>query len=151
MSDEFGTVNLRRGERSREIEILRQHYRRHRESLVTLIADAPTEHLATEYRRLMQEIDVALVKLDEIEGRASGPVPSVPPPPPPSRPATQPGMRPLVTPAVPQEEPASMAYDEEDADAARDSRLRLVLIAVAAVIALAAIGWLIWRSSAGRG
>ncbi len=146
MSDEFGTVNLRRGERSREIEILRQHYRRHRESLVTLIADAPTEHLASEYRRLMQEIDVALVKLDEIEGRASGPMPSAPPPP---RAATQPGMRPLVTPAVPEEEPASMAYDE-DADGARDSRSRLVLIVIAAVIALAAIGWLIWRSSAGR-
>jgi hypothetical protein len=148
MSDEFGTVNLRRGERSREIEVLRQHYRRHRETLAQLITDAPTEHLASEYRRLMQEIDVALVKLDEIEGRGSGPMPTAPPPPPP-RSATQPGMRPLVTPAVPQEEPESMAYDD-DPDAAPDSRSRLLLIAVAAIVALAAIGWLIWRSSGDR-
>lgn len=134
MSDDFGTVNVRRGDRAREIEVLRQHYRHHRDSLAGMIADAPTEHLAAEYRRLVQEIDLSIAKLDEIEGRPSEPG---------MRPS-EPGMRPLVTP----EEPASIEYD--DADAAHDSRSRLALIVVAALIVLAAIGWLIWRSSADR-
>ena len=57
MSDDFGTINVSRGERAREIEVLRQHYRQHREALVRMTSDAPTEHLAAEYQRLIVEID----------------------------------------------------------------------------------------------
>ncbi|HUP62974.1 MAG TPA: DUF1573 domain-containing protein [Thermoanaerobaculia bacterium] len=122
MSD-FETMNLKRG--GRELEILRAHYRRHRVKLDELIADAPTEVLAGEYRALIQEIDNALFKLDEIE---SSP-----------RLRTEPGLHPLVTSAPPQ-------FEEADTDA----RSRLVLIAVAAVVALAVIGWFIWRASSDR-
>lgn len=140
MSDDFGTVNVTRGERAREIEVLRAHYRRHREMLEKLIADAPTEHLATEYRALIHDIDSSLVKLDEIEGRGSGTLP-VPPP----RAKTDAGTRPLVT--TPAADDAE-TYDYTQSDS--DSRSRLFLIVGAALVALAAIGWLIWRASSDR-
>jgi len=125
MSDDFGTVSVNRAERAREIEVLRQQYRRHREELAKLIADAPTEHLASEYRGLIAEIDASVAKLGELEGRASG--------------ATEPGMRPLVT--TPQ---------IGDDEIRSGSGLRLALILIAAFVAFALIGWLIWRASSDR-
>ena len=71
MSDEFGTVNVRKGERGKEIEAVRQQYRHHRDALVRMVADAPTEHLAAEYQKLIRDIDTAIAKLDEIEGRST--------------------------------------------------------------------------------
>jgi hypothetical protein len=151
MSEEFGTVSVRRSDRAREIEVLRQHYRRHRETLMQMIGDAPTEILAGEYRRLVHDIEQALIKLDEVEGRptASGATP-VPPPPPRAdhdaslRTKTEPGMRPLVTTAPMDEELGSGSYPAADDS---DSRSRLVLIVGAALVALILIGWLIWRAS----
>src|SRR5436305_7673368 len=70
-SDDFSTVSMRRGDRAREIEVLRQHYREHRDHLMRMISEAPSEHLATEYQRLVRDIDVSLGKLDELEGRGS--------------------------------------------------------------------------------
>src|SRR5688500_20033642 len=93
MSDDFGTINVRKGERTREIEVLRQHYRQHREGLARMTADAPTEHLAAEYQRLIIEIDRALGKLNELEGAGAAP----PPLPANPRLKTEPGMRPLVS------------------------------------------------------
>ena len=146
MSDEdFGTINLRRGERAREIEVLRQHYRQHREALARMQADAPTEHLASEYQRLITEIDRALGKLNELEGGAA----AAPPPPPPR---TEPGLRPLVT------SPIADEVEDDDERSMRteppmteEPRSRVPLILAAAVIALAAIGWLIWKASNDRG
>src|SRR6476659_7767329 len=89
MSNDFGTVSVPRRDRAREIEVLRQQYRKHRESLNALAADAPSEHLATEYARLIKEIDTALGKLAELEGRT--PLDTQPV-------RTEPGSRPLVTP-----------------------------------------------------
>src|SRR5436190_18530250 len=97
-SDDFGTVNVRRGERTREIEVMREHYRRHREALAAMMAEAPTEHLANEYRRLLADIDGSLTKLDELEGVTSVETP---------RAKSEPGMRPLVT--TPVEEAGSRA------------------------------------------
>ena len=131
MSDDFGTVNVNRVERAREIEAIRQHHRRHREEISKLLADAPSEHLAAVYRQLITEIDASISKLDDLEGR--DPVRK-----------SEPGMRPLVTTLPDIEE--GIAYDEGE----RDSRSRLVLIIVAAVIALALIGWLIWKASSDR-
>jgi Protein of unknown function (DUF1573) len=67
MSDDFGTVNVKRGDRGREIELLRQHYRQHREALARMTAEAPTEHLAGEYQKLVRDIDASIHKLDEQE------------------------------------------------------------------------------------
>ena len=136
MSDEFGTISAKRGTPSRDVEAIRAHYRRHRETLMGLVADAPTELIAADYRRVIADIDIALAKLDSMEGvRAAAPSP---PPPPRS---TEPGMRPLVTTRA--EDPSAGDYVTEGSDA----RSRLILIVIAAVIALAAIGWLIWRAS----
>ena len=154
MSDEdFGTINVRRGERAREIEVMRQHYRQHREALARMTADAPTDLLATEYQRLIAEIDRSLVKLSELEGGAGMPPPPPPPVdvPNPARLKTEPGLRPLVT------TPETEQFSERDTPSHElpmgeaEPRSRVPLILAAAVIELALIGWLIWRASSDRG
>ena len=79
MSDDFGTVNISRADRAREIEVMRQQFGRHREALLNLAADAPTEHLAAEYRRLIQELDHSIHKVDELEGKPLVRTPEPPP------------------------------------------------------------------------
>ena len=133
MSDDFGTVNLkgRSAERAREVEVMRQHYRRHHDALAAMTADAPTETLAAEYRRLVGEIDAAMRKLDELEHR---PIAS----PSDTQPMkTAPGSRPLVTP------PAAQPLDEEPSSA----QSRIVLIVIVGLLVLGLIGWLMWRAS----
>jgi hypothetical protein len=159
-SDDFGTINVRRGERAREIEVLRQHYRQHRDALQRMNLDAPTEHLASEYTRLVAEIDRALGKLDELEGITSAP-PTAPPAHEPTRPhgdplaaqrprstepPTEPGLRPLATPP---RDPIADAPTIPPGEVEPASRLPLII--GAALLALALIGWLIWRASRDRG
>lgn len=152
MSDEFHTVSAKRGDRAREIEALRARYRKHREALLSLAGDAPSELIAADYRRVIADIDVALAKLDDAAGvpLAAAASAAPPPPPAPAHPArrgtaeeplrmkTQPGMRPLVTPA---------ALDDDTGAYARsggDSR-RLIIIVAITVLALAAIAAFIWK------
>jgi Protein of unknown function (DUF1573) len=172
VSEEFGTVSVRRSDHGREIELLRQRYRQHRESLMRLVSDAPTEHLATEYHRLVRDIDTALSKIDEIEGRGPAAAPTVPgtatagtvasatvvPPAVPPRGATpvsraqgvplhdqtEPGNRTLIPPPGAPHEGAG-AYE-----APPSAGSRVTLIALAAIVVLALIGWLIWRASSER-
>jgi hypothetical protein len=126
-SNEFGTVNVRRGDRTREIEIVRQRYNRHRESLASLAADSPSEQLATEYARLIREIDTALGKLGELEGK---------------RPSdTQPGTRPLITP------PGMIMPDTSEPSTSGAALPRVALIIGAGIIVLVLIGWLMWKAS----
>lgn len=171
MSDDFGTVNVKRGERSREIEALRQQYGHHRDALTRMVADAPTELLAKEYQRLIRELDSSLRKLDELEGRAPsaaddetlpGTAPGVHPVPPgagaaafaggsgaataagaTTAPRTAAGDRPLAPP------PNAGAYPPPVAGPA-NPQSRVALIVVAAVVVLAIIGWLIYRASSDR-
>src|SRR5690348_7466957 len=125
MGDEFGTVNVRASARSREIEMIRQHYRAHRDTLGRLAAEAPSEHLANEYSRLMADIDSSLRKLDELEGR--GPSAATPPPAAPPLAASA-ASRPLVmTPGEPA--PAAGRY-EPPPGAASSSSSRIVLMIV---------------------
>jgi hypothetical protein len=138
--DDFGTINVKRGDRAREIEVLRQHYRQHREALARMTMDAPTEHLATEYQRLIVEIDRALGKLNELEGAAA----AMPPPP-----KTEPGLRPLVTSPIAEEDEPRRTPELPEGKA--EPRSLVPLILAAALIALALIGWLIWHASSGRG
>ncbi|HWW61914.1 MAG TPA: DUF1573 domain-containing protein [Thermoanaerobaculia bacterium] len=128
MSDDFSTVSSKRGERAREIELLRQQYRKHREALVAMIAEAPSEHLATEYQKLIREIDVAMGKIDELEGRS-------------------PAARPLVPPPAAAEEPEYVLDEEPPANG---SRSRVAMIVGAGLIVLAIIVYLIWRASSDR-
>src|SRR5688572_30545245 len=124
MSDDFQTVSAKRG------EALRAAYRRHREALMNLVSDAPTELIAAHYRRVIADIDVSLAKLEQPDAPAA-------------RARSEAGMRPLVTPKI-EEDATINDYSSSDAS---DSRSRLLLITAAAVIALAAIAWLIWRAS----
>src|SRR5215216_1444732 len=100
MSDDFGTISARRGERAKEIEILRKH----RESLV----------------KMLEDVDAQLRELDVFD---------------------TPGARPLVsTPTF--EEPMGTTHP--------GAGPRVLLLLGAAAIALALIGWLIWRASSDR-
>jgi hypothetical protein len=107
MSDDFGTISINRAK-----------FARHREALQKLAADPPTEHFANEYRRLIGEIDAAMLNVEP--GR------------------TDAGSRPLVT---------AESYDEAPRSG---SGARVALIIVAALIALAAIGGVIWWASRDR-
>jgi hypothetical protein len=151
MSDDFGTVNVKRGDRAREIEVLRQHYRTHRDALVRMVPDAPTEQLASEYQRLIASIDASLRKLDELEGKgtASGTV-AVPAPPFNETPrmGTAPGNRPLIS-SEPVPDHALGTYDGP-ADRASNNGSRVLLMLVIAVAVLGVIGWLIWRASSDK-
>jgi hypothetical protein len=144
MSDDFGTVNVKRGDRAREIEVLRQHYKVHRETLTQMVPDAPTEQLAGEYQRLIASIDASMRKLDELEGRGSaatsaglGETKRI---------ATAPGNRPLVS-SEPVTDHGIARHDgiAEEPPASHSSRLVLMLVAALAVLGI--IGWLIWRAS----
>src|SRR5438094_4123219 len=146
MPEEFGTVNLKQGTQQREIEMLRRHYRAHRESLSKMIGDAPSEHLAGEYQKLVAEIDMAVRKLDELEGKTT-PAPSLAD----TNPSIKvgPGNRPLVRTAdssMPPP-PAAMAYEPPSP---RTAQNRVVIIVLAGLIVLGVIGWLIWRASSDR-
>lgn len=144
--DDFGTINVKRGERARELDVLRQHYRQHREALARMTMDAPTEHLATEYQRLIVEIDRALGKLNELEGGVG----ATPMPPPAPMPKTEPGLRPLATSPIAEEaEPWRRSADLPAGTA--EPRSRVPLILAIALVALGLIGWLIWRASSDRG
>lgn len=105
MSDDFGTVNLRPGARTRESEILR----RHRQTLV----------------QMTREIDEALANLE-------------------SGGETEPAMRPLVS--APQTDYAPSSSNMVPGASAP----RVVLMIAFAIVALAVIGWLIWRASSDR-
>ena|SRR5438128_632487 len=147
MPDDFGTMSMRT--RAREIEILRQHYTRHRDSLGRLVADAPTEHLANEYQRLISEIDVSMRKLDELEGKPTPTTladtnPAFKTPTSPG--TTAPGTRPLLR--TQEAAPSSSAIHEPTGSTASQSRLALII--VAGVVVLALLVWLIWRASTDR-
>lgn len=143
MADDFGTVNVKRGDRAREIELLRQHYKAHRETLTQMVPDAPTEQLAGEYQRLVASIDASLRKLDELEGRgaaaASAGFSET------QKMDTTPGNRPLVSP-----EPATdhgIANYDGPVDRPAGNGSRVILVLVIGLVVLGVIGWLIWRAS----
>ena len=138
MSDDLSTLNTR-GARAREIDRLRQHYKNHRDTVSGLMGDAPSEHLANEYQRLMSEIDMAVRKLDELEGRSAA---TTPPPPQMAKPRTaaepMPGNRPLIRNEMP-----AMTIGKNPPS-------RAAIIAITALVVIAAVGFLIWRASLRR-
>lgn len=146
MSDEFGMVSAKKGDRAREIARLREHYRNHRETLTGLMGDAPSDHLANAYERLVGEIDEAVRKLAELEGATPPPTPARGTPVSAdtnpairtsTRPgATAPGSRPLVRPSEP---PAAAVAS------GRNPGLVVAMMIIAAIVVLGAIGYLVWR------
>jgi len=147
MSDDFGTVSVKRGDRAREIEVLRQQYRAHRESLSRLVADAPTEALAAEYQKLIASIDGSMRKLDELEGGDRtlpdfGDTQRMP---------TSAGMRPLAGTNPPSPPPpAATRYDTAPPVATPNPTSRMLLIVLGGIVVLGIIGWLIYRASNDR-
>src|SRR5437763_13141872 len=135
-SDDFGTVNVKRGDRAREIELLRQRYKAHRDALLQMAREAPSEQLAGEYQRLVRGIETSLAKLNELE-RSTGPVSE----------DTQPVIEAPREPGVGSRELSSTPSDSPLPT--HDSRMAMIV--VAGVIVLGLIGALIWYESRGRG
>lgn len=151
--DDFGTINIRRGDRAREIEVLRQHYRHHREALTRMIADAPTEHLAGEYSRLVSEIDRSMLKLDELDGAAAANPAVTPVTHDPAKAHGDPfreqapdlASRPLT--ANPQFDDDSTLPGVTMPEVEEASRSKMPLMVLVAVVVLGFLGWVIWRAS----
>ena len=144
-SDDFGTVNVKRGDRAREIEILRQNYRAHRDALVQMAREAPSEQLAAEYQRLTRSIETSLVKLNELE-RGVGAVsddtqPVI------ENPTPNAGSNPMAKPL--NEPPPVGMYDTTPGGATSNSRVAMIV--VAGIVVLGLIGALIWYASRDRG
>ena len=124
MSDEFGTIHARR---AKEIDVLKKH----RESLVKMLADVDAQ------LRDLGEITTPLYR---------PPSPTVPaaPAPAPSSFAQEDslGSRPILNTAT---------YEESEESAAQPGGgMRILIILGIALVALALIGWLIWRASSDR-
>jgi hypothetical protein len=147
MSDDFGTVTVKRGDRAREIEVLRQHYNVHRETLTQMVPDAPTEHLAAEYKRIIADIDTSVRKLDELNRVPSTTAAGLNET---HRLGTSPGNRPLVTPIAEPVTDHGIANYDIPADRPSSNSSRVILMLVIAVAVLGVIGWLIWRASSDR-
>jgi hypothetical protein len=147
MSDDFGTQGTKK-DRARELVRLREHYRLHRETLSGLVGDAPSDHLATEYERLLHEIDMAVRKLDELEGKPSAA----------AKPAataggiadTQPAFRPKTHPGHTAPGTRPLVRPDEAPSVSTPSHSRVAMILIAGVVVLGLIGYLIWYASSGR-
>lgn len=142
MPEEFGTVNLKPGAQTREIDLLRRHYRTHREAINRLIPDAPSAHLAAEYQRLIADIDMAVRKLDELEGKPKVSTADTNP-----LLKTGPGNRPLVrTPEAASAPPPRF----QPTPTTTNTRSRVMLIVVAGIVVLVVIAWLMMRGGSDR-
>jgi hypothetical protein len=144
--EEWSTVSVKGQNRSREIEVIRQRYRDHLAALQRLGADSPTERLATEYRRLEEDIRRSIAKLDEIDGRSVAVDPRV---------DTAVGRAPARA-AVPADR--SVETGTSDRDIYQDetirhdrerpgSGMRVMLIALVGIAVLAILGFFVWRAS----
>ena len=100
MSEDFGTISARRGDRAKEIEVLRKH----RESLV----------------KMLEDVDAQLQELEIFE---------------------TPAARPLVT---------TPGYDEPASAPQPGNTMRVLVLVGIVVVALAVIGFLVWRASSDR-
>jgi hypothetical protein len=133
-SDDFGTVNVKRGDRAREIELLRQRYKAHRDALLQMAREAPSEQLAAEYQRLVRSIEASLAKLNELERGTTAPISD----------DTQPVIE------APSREPGVGSRELQSVPAASPLTThgsRMTMIVVAGVIVLGLIGALIWYAS----
>lgn len=145
MSDDWSTVSVKREQMKRELDALRQHYLDHRATVDRLAGDAPTEHLAARYREVRAEIDVALVKLTELERPAMPP--AAPPSPPPF--ASHPPIPPPVAPRrwdEIEDPPATVAQSvtipEEVNDESSAARtFVIILLGFLVITLLAYFGW----------
>ncbi len=148
MADEFGTVNVKRGDRAREIDAKRQQYRLHREALQRMIPDAPNEQLAAEYQRLVASIDASVRKLDEMDGPGTGAMAFAET----QRMATSPGNRPLVAPEPVTDRVTDHGITNYDGpvDHPAGNGSRVLLMLAIALVVLGVIAWLIWRASSDR-
>jgi hypothetical protein len=149
MSDDFGTVNMNRAARARELEILRQQYRSHRDALAQLAAEAPSEQLAGEYQRLIAIVDDSLRRIDDLEALPAAGRPrrdAVPPAPG----IAGTGAAATATPAAATVADHQLHTTDDYAetvvtDPAPGSRTLFIILGAVAVLAI--LGWLIWRSS----
>jgi len=144
MPEDWNTINLSREKAiGREIEHLRTRYMQHLATLERLITEAPTDHLAGEYERVRQEVELSLHKLSELETGipAPRPAPSTTPVPAESSVASQKSTRPEDDPFY-QTNPSVLVQ--------RDSPLRALAIVLIGFVVVALAGYFFWRYVQGR-
>lgn len=144
MPEDWNTNNLSREKAiGREIEQLRTRYLQHMATLEKLITEAPTDHLAGEYERVRQEVELSLHKLNELETGV-------------------PGARPVVSKApVPVSTAGTSGKPKRHEDdpfyqtnpsvlVQRDSPLRALAIVLIGFLVVALSGYFFWRYLQGR-
>lgn len=142
MPDDWGTVNLTREKAvGREIEQLRERYLHHMATLEKLIIDAPTDHLAGEYERVRQDVEISLQKLNELENGVPVPRPSMSPVPAPVAPA-QSGPKRREDDPFYQTNPRVLVQ--------RDSPVRALAIVLVGFVVVALAGYFFWKYVQGK-
>ncbi len=137
----------------REIEKLRLHYRTHRDALTRLAGEAPSEQMAGEYQRMILLIDASIRKIDDLETTATTVAPpvrgAVPFEAGPDSVTLHDDISARTTAA---DQPFEHAPEYDPASPGDgDNGSRTLLIAVAAIVVMTVLGWLIWRSGTNDG
>lgn len=144
MPEDWNTINLSREQAvGREIEHLRARYLQHMATLEKLITEAPTDHLAGEYERVRQEVELSLHKLNELESGIPAAQPVNPKPAVPSPPA-----RTSAKPQRPEDDP--FYQTNPSVLLQRDSPLRALAIVLIGFVVLSLSGYFFWRYLQGR-
>jgi hypothetical protein len=145
--DEWKTVSVKGQNRSREIEVIRHRYREHLVALQRLGADSPTERLANEYRRLQEDIQRSISKLDEIDGSGVAVDPRVET----AVGRATPRSAPLAERAIEPAGSIDRGIYSDDAtrigEGGAGSGARVLLIALIGIAVLAILGFFVWRAS----
>ena len=128
--DEFETAAGRTAERKSEIERIRENYGHHREALVRMVAEAPSQGLAAEYQRIIRVIDDSVAKLNQLDSPVSATLPGT------TSTAAQDFSRKTLS-----DEPNTVSSPVRSSNA-----MRTALILIVAVLAIAVFAFLVQRS-----
>lgn len=144
MPEDWNTINLSREQAvGREIEHLRARYLQHMATLEKLITEAPTDHLAGEYERVRQEVELSLHKLNELESGIPVARPAIPKS---AVPAASAGTS--AKPKRPEDDP--FYQTNPSVLLQRDSPLRALAIVLIGFLVLSLSGYFFWRYLQGR-
>lgn len=152
MADEdWGTVSIKPKKRSgRDVDALRERYANQRDILGQLAADAPSEHLASEYVRVKEEVETALARLDALETADSTQIGAPDGGRLPAGPTTG---RPTWSAAEVREAgsvPGALHAGTSPSPVVSEDRTRLFLIPFVGLILLLLLGYFVWRSFSHR-
>ncbi|HXI14278.1 MAG TPA: DUF1573 domain-containing protein [Thermoanaerobaculia bacterium] len=147
--DDWGTVNIKSTKgTAREVAALRKRYEEQREILAQLAADAPSDHLAREYMRVMADVEASLARLDSLESSDTT-IYARPVPPTAERPAPVERPQPEWSSSATAGSDAVGDFAPTETETHSVDKTRAFMFSVIGVVLLAAFGFYAWRSMSG--